>query len=211
MNPLAPYTGRNIAFNSKGVTVMQKTLAVFLFFVLVLGSGCFVRSLHPIYMERDLVFEPALLGEWSEAGSKEVWTFSREGANGYLFVHTDEEGRRGDFRSGLAKIGDVFFLDLVPVGPDARGNLIHDLHFLPVHSFLHLERIAPTLRMRAPDPDWLERFLAAHPEALSHETIDGDIVLTAPTGELQAFWLKHLGTEGAFGDASEMTRRAEAP
>lgn len=190
---------------------MQKTLAVFLFAVLMFCSGCFVRSLHPIYTERDLVFEPALLGEWSEAGSKEVWTFSREGANGYLFVHTDEDGRRGDFRAGLAKIGDVFFLDLVPVGPDAKGNLIHQLHFLPVHSFLHLERVGPTLRMRAPDPDWLERFLAAHPEALSHETIDGEIVLTAPTGELQIFWLKHLGTAGAFGDASEMTRRADLP
>lgn len=190
---------------------MQKTLAVFLFFVLVLGSGCFVRSLHPIYMERDLVFEPALLGEWSEAGSKELWKFSRDDANGYIFIHTDEEGRRGNFRARLAKIGGVFLLDLVPVGPESKGNLVHELHFLPVHSFLHLERIAPTLRMRAPDQDWLERFLAAHPDAVRHDTIDGDIVLTAPTGELQAFWTGHLGTKGAFGDASELTRRADAP
>lgn len=189
---------------------MQKTLALFLFAILMSGAGCFVRSLHPIYTERDLVFEPALLGEWSEAGSKELWKFSRDDANGYIFVHTDEDGRRGDFRARLAKIGNVLFLDLAPIGSDSKGNLLHGLHFVPVHSFLHVERVGPTLRVRAPDQAWLERFLAAHPDAVRHDTIDGDLVLTAPTGELQAFWTGHLGTEGAFGDASELERRADA-
>jgi hypothetical protein len=33
-------------------------------------TGC-VRSVHPIYTEQDIVFEPALVGRWGPDGSKE--------------------------------------------------------------------------------------------------------------------------------------------
>jgi len=33
-----------------------------------LMTGCDVRSLYPLYTEKDVIFEPLLLGAWKESG-----------------------------------------------------------------------------------------------------------------------------------------------
>ena len=55
--------------------------------------------------------------------------------------------------------------------------------------------------------DWLETYLEQNPGAVQHEIVKGEIVFTAPTQELQTFLLKHIKTEGAYGDPSNMIRR----
>ncbi len=184
---------------------MRKMISWTLLGILILCSGC-IRSLHPIYTEEDLVLEPALIGQWSENDSKEVWTFSRKGTNSYTLVYTDDKGRQGRFRAHLAKLNGKLFLDLFPEEPELKENDLYKFHLLPVHTFLYVKQITPTLQMSFPDPDWLKKFIADNPKAIRHDKIDGEIILTASTKDLQAFWLKYLKTEGVFGDASNMKR-----
>jgi hypothetical protein len=113
----------------------------------------------------------------------------------------------GVFVAHLAKINGVMFLDLFPAELNGKMNEYYVLHFRAVHSFLLVEQIEPRLRMSSMDLDWLETLLEQNPEAVRHETVNGEIVFTATTQELQTFLLKHVRTDGAYGDPSNMVRR----
>ena len=174
----------------------------------VLLMGC-IHSLHPLYTAEDLIFSPALVGRWSEDDSKETWEFSKKGEKEYRLVYTDDKGKAGTFVVHLLKIKGKMFLDLFPSEPDLKENLFYQVHLLPVHSFMYVKQIKPTLQMSMADGNWLEKLIEANPGAIRHEKIEDRIVLTASTKELQAFFLKHLATEDAFGELCDMKRRQE--
>jgi len=61
-----------------------------------LFTGCSPETVspHPIYNDRDVVFEEAMLGKWQHREGKEVepWRFERNGDDGYrLFVGDGKE------------------------------------------------------------------------------------------------------------------------
>ena len=184
---------------------MRKLMSMTLLGMLILSVGC-IRSLHPIYTEKDIVFEPGLIGQWAEDDSKEIWAFSQKGTNEYKLVYGDK-GEQGAFSAHLLKIKGKLFLDFFPEDPDLKENAFYRSHLLAVHTFVYVRQIAPTLQMSFPEPGWLKKLIADSPNAIMHEKIEDEIILTAGTKELQAFWLKHLETEGAFGDASNMKRK----
>ena len=78
---------------------------------------------------------------------------------------------------------------------------------MPVHSFMRVQQIEPTFQMAMMKPDWIKKFLQKNPTAISHEDVDGTIVLTAQPKELQAFLIKHEKTADAWDDCDPMTRR----
>jgi len=179
----------------------------------VLMVGC-ITSLHPLYTAEDLIFSPDLVGCWSEDDSKETWEFSKEGEKEYRLVCTGKDGKTGTFVVHLLKIKGKMFLDLFPSEPDWKETAFYQLHLLPVHSFIYVKQVKPTLQMSMPDGGWLEKLIEGSPGAIRHEKIEDRIVLTASTKELQAFFLKHLATEDAFGELCDMKRRqvtAEQP
>lgn len=178
--------------------------------VLVVLAGC-VPSLHPLYTDGDLVFDPALVGEWSEKHSKEKWIFTKSGEKEYRLVYIDDEGKEGKFIVHLVKAEGRQFLDLFPEDPDLKENDFYKCHLLPIHTFMRIEQIEPTLRMVPLNPDWIKKFLQDHPDAIQHEKVDDGILLTAKPKELQAFLIKHEKTEDAFGDVSDKVRKASEP
>ena len=177
--------------------------------LLALLLSC-VPSLHPIYTEEDVIFDPELLGTWSEGGSEETWAFSAHEPRSYRLLVTDDEGRQGRFVVHLAEIDGKRFLDLFPEQLNDEMNDFYKQHFLQVHTFLFLEEIEPRLRMAPMDHDWLSEYLQEHPNAIGHEEVGDQIVFTAPTKELQNFVLQHLRTEGAFDEPSNLLRRVAA-
>ena len=79
---------------------------------------------------------------------------------------------------------------------------------MPAHLLLKAEQIEPALKLAAMNPDWMQKHLKQHPEALAHRVVsDGNIVLAASTGELQKFVLAHLEDKEFFGGAMEMKRK----
>jgi hypothetical protein len=165
-------------------------------------------SLHPLYTDKDVIFEPELLGIWSieeEDDSKETWEFSKNGENAYTLVSTDSDGKQGHFVVHLAKIEGLMFLDLYPAETDLQTDPLHQMLLIPSHMFLLVKQIRPTLKVSIMEPDWLDKLLDEKPDTIRrHETISNLIVLTASTEELQVFLIKHKTTEGAFSDLAPM-------
>jgi hypothetical protein len=184
---------------------MRKRVSIVVLGILVAFTGC-IPSLHPIYTGKDIVFEPSLIGQWAEDNSKEVLTFSRAGTNQYKFVYMDDKGKLGTFSAHLANIKGNLFLDFFPDDLYLKENEFYRFNLLPVHTFAYVKQIEPTLQMSFPNPEWIKKFLNKNPGAIRHEQIESEIILTASTEELQAFWVKHLDTEGAFEEPSVMKR-----
>lgn len=147
---------------------------------LMLNVGC-IHSLHPIYTDEDIVFEPSLVGVWEDG--KETWAFSwMEDENAYKLVYTDNEGKPGRFTAHLVNIEGKLFLNFFPEEREVEENAFYQWHFVPFHSFAYVEQIEPTLKMRFPNGDWLEKHLKDNPDAIKHELYDGEmVVLTAST------------------------------
>ena len=180
--------------------------------LLIVMCGC-IESLHPFYSEKDLVFEPALVGTWSEPGStsEESWAFAPSGEKAYRLVVTDSDGRSGAFEAHLASLKGALILDLYPEDPELTASTFYKDHLQKVHSFVRVVKVGKVLTMSALDVTWLQDFLKKRPRALKHEKTKDGILLTASTQELQAFILKHLNTPGAFQDPIDFSRRGDTP
>lgn len=186
-------------------------------FSIVLVTGC-VRSLHPIYTESSLVFEPALLGEWRQQGGHSTWRFTETVGHAnhraYRLVMTDSQGRGGMFLAHLVTLGEHRFLDLCPEDPLEGGNAFYRHHLQRAHTFLRVEVDGDTARLRAFVPEVLEERLEQRPDALRHTYVttagrpatgnEGSVLetlfLTAPTAELRAFFEALSREPGAFTD-----------
>ena len=174
--------------------------------VLLALVGC-VRTLHPLYTEEDLAFDPALVGVWrpTDGNEEERWDFRKAGDKAYTLVHTDDEDRKGRLTVHLVELDGQRFLDLQAKAPEAVSSF-YRMHLQPIHSFLRVEGTDP-LRLAAMRPSWLENYLEDHPDALPHEDPENaPALLTASTGELQEFVLEHLDTTEAWGKAVEFRR-----
>jgi hypothetical protein len=177
------------------------TIAAFL-------SGC-VPSLHPLYTDADLAYDPALVGEWSSEGSSETWTFTGDSEKEYKLVYVDKDGAKGEFDVHLVKVKDRLFLDFFPKDPELQQNDFYKMHLLPVHTFMKVEQIEPTLIMSPLNPEWLGKYLEENPDAIAHDEVDDRLVLTAGTKELQAFLLEHVDDKDAWGESSDMRRKEQ--
>ena len=189
-----------------------------LFYLLAGLLGSCVPSLHPLYTDKELVFEAKLLGSWGE--DDEVWEFKKGQEEKSYDLITNEEGKKGEFTVYLVKIQEspktdqekqiarqpLLFLDLYPKEPPLETNDFYKFHLLPVHTFIKIEQIEPTLKMRVMNPDKLKEILEDRPDLIKHEILEDRIVLTASTKQLQKFMLKHAEDEGLFGEPTTLER-----
>ncbi|HXU77052.1 MAG TPA: hypothetical protein VN794_10810, partial [Methylomirabilota bacterium] len=66
---------------------MTKRTGILLSAAAVLLAGCVVSSVCPFYTEKDLVFEPAILGSWiNQKDASETWKFERGEKLAYRFT-----------------------------------------------------------------------------------------------------------------------------
>ena len=191
---------------------MKKRNAITLAAVALLWAAC-IPSVNPFYTEKDVVFEPKLLGEWQEkekADEPEVWKFEEGKDKAYKLTVTEKEGKQGEFEAHLFKLKQEYFLDIVA---SEIGTNVADLvkvSLIPGHLLLRVSQIDPGLKLAMVDFDWLDKHLKEHPKALAHHRDDDRIFLTAETADLQSFVLKHLGEDELFAKGGEMIRKNKA-
>ena len=194
---------------------MQKTVLVATLGLAAFLAGC-VPSLNPLYTEKDLVFDPALLGVWSEKeNSTDGWTFRKKDDKSYQLLIQEGE-KSSPFIAHLVQLGKYRFLDLYPDEAglkDFNRDDIYKMTLIPGHLFLKVSRIDPTLQIGFLNVDWLDKLLKKSPGALRHQRLGEDkgLVLTASTKELQKFMLKHVNTKDAFGESSDLKREKDLP
>jgi len=178
---------------------------------LVVLTGCVTLSVYPYYTAKDVTFDPALLGVWSEPDKQdaddESWTFEKLNDQAYRLVVKDKD-ETTEFEARLFKLKNNTFLDCLPAK--------HSDYSAPCHVLLRINQVQPRLEMHLLDFEWLSNLIEKQPKAIRHTMVveaneKGDneksFVLTADTAELQKFVLKHLKDEAAWGKPMVMKKR----
>lgn len=169
-------------------------------FVVLLLAGC-LPTLHPLYNDKTLIFKEELIGKWM-GDDGDFWQFRRAGEKEYELRICDDEKEIGRFSAHLIEIEGLMFLDLYPDSKPLEDlDDFYKIHILPVHTFLKVDRISPSLQLRMVDYEKIENILENDPNVVKHETLDDRIVLTASTEELQRFVIKHV--DKIFTDESD--------
>lgn len=188
----------------------MKNSVLILVLVTALASTACIKSLQSFYEAKNLYFDKTLAGTWVAADGKETWTVVAEDEAYYVIDQTDEEGRKSRFEARLFRIGDDSFLDLVavPAGDYINTDRFFD-HSVPIHSLIAIKKDRCSSRMYYLDPSWLKSFLAQNPKAVGHADVDGMLVLTDSTKNIQSFIKKHLRTSGAFEETETLFKQGD--
>jgi len=190
----------------------MKKIALSLLGLTLIGlTGCVVSSVYPYYTAKDVGFDLALLGTWSDPEetnvARETWTFEKIGSQTYQLT-TRDDSETNTFDVHLFTLRGQKFLDCLPRERHA--------YTAPTHVLLRVKSIQPRLEMDLLDYEWLGNLVEANPKAIRHVSIPGAaggskrdalLTLTAETIELQKFILKHLKTEAAWGDPMIMKKQ----
>src|SRR3972149_838104 len=167
---------------------MRSIKILILLGLVIFLTGC-VPSLHPLFTDKDLVFDPALVGTWVDEDGKNIWEFQKSRENAYELVYTENE-EPAKFQAHLLKLGDFLFLDVFPEEPEMKNGLYKGL-LIPAHGFSRIWMEGDLVRLAYLDPDWLKQMIDKKKVKIDHDFIDQSIILTAQTEDLQKFAVKY--------------------
>ena len=175
--------------------------------VLLIG-GC-VPSLHPLYTEKDVVFDPALVGVWvGGERDSQTWRFEKSKNKSYAVTYSPQKEEPAKFEGHLVRLNNVLFMDLLPQELDA-GNDFYKLHFVRSHTFVRVSFENEALVLAGLSPDWLKKRIEEGKVSIRHEEAEGGILLTASTEELQEFVRMYANDSEAFGKFGDYRRREQ--
>lgn len=182
----------------------MKTKKIAFYLLAALLSGC-LPSLHQLHTDDTLIFEERLVGKWKDEDN--IWEFRKAGEKEYEMRVLDGEAKEGRFEAHLIELEGMMFLDVFP-DTEALEDMqeYYLMHILPAHTFMRVAQIDPNLQLRMMNPGAVSDILKDDPTLLKHELVYDDIVLTAPTEQLQKFVVEYADVKDVFGDATEMTR-----
>jgi hypothetical protein len=189
--------------SNRNITVVAALFAVMLFF-----TGCVVTSIYPYYTDKDLVFEPAMVGDWAEAGatnaSAEYVRIEQTGEKSYRATVFGTDGTNS-IEAHLFRLKQQLYLDSFSTN--------RSLDYVPVHQVSKVTQTGPVLETANLNYDWLKKLLEKNPKAIRHmflrdpgEETGGRIVLTAETQELQRFIIKYVNNTNAWQEPSQLKR-----
>jgi hypothetical protein len=162
----------------------------------VLLTGCWMQSLHPIYTDDTVVFEESLVGNWTNGEGGDL-RFDRHGAHAY-HVTVDTEDVPIEFEAHLTRIGGRLFLDVRPTSP---SRFAEDKHWI----FL-LELRGERLLLSGPNVDWVKTMLQESPELVGHTLVGNDLILTDETAALRRFIAESLAADDAWSSPDSFRR-----
>lgn len=178
-------------------------------------SGCVVLSVAPFYTEKDLTFDPALLGAWRDVqATNNLWVFEKEDTNVYRLTLVDGDNKNLT-HARLFKLDGHLFLDMVTPKVDLKENGKQMFPPpIPAHTIARVEQITPSLRVALLNFEWLGEYLTNNPAAIRHymwkedanEKGKGFPILTAETANLQKFILQHYADKNAWREETGFMR-----
>ncbi|MCB0571020.1 MAG: hypothetical protein KDC66_14700 [Phaeodactylibacter sp.] len=183
---------------------MKKPIIIAAFTALLLQS-C-IPSIYPLYSDDTQVFRKEALGAWK--GDDWLWTFEQSEGPVYQLNFSDED-EQATFEVHLVKLGDYFFFDFYSLTPkyDEQDAAII-APWIRTHSFAKVEFSGKQMTVYFFDTNWLSQLIKQRKIRIKHETTtDGNIVLTAPTRDLQEFVKKYAGEKEAFADPIVFNKR----
>jgi len=184
----------------------RNLVAVTLTVIALFLAGCVVSSVYPFYTQKDLVFDPSLLGKWDSAEdpTNKFIQFLKSKDSNYLVGMKTADNETNWFEGHLFQLKNQQFLDQQFVITDSCVGF----GFIREHYICKVDNETNSLHISWLRLDWLEDLLKKDNDAIRHTVVyDGDsgdtngrIVLTAETKELQKFILKYSSDTNAFYD-----------
>jgi hypothetical protein len=181
---------------------MYRLLYSFLLVVALGSVGC-VPSKEPLYTEKDLLVDEAILGDWQmqTAEGQATLTIKKSGKNRFKEVRIGSRGERTEFELTLFKLGNSYFTDFA---------------FGSEHYFFKVCVLGDKMVMRTPTMDSLKLYLHFYPKQLKHERtrIEGwndSFKFTASTLELQAFVMANMNDHSLFQQSMTYQRIGKFP
>ncbi|HEY1206473.1 MAG: hypothetical protein ABSH46_21360 [Bryobacteraceae bacterium] len=158
-------------------------------------TGCITLSLYPLYTAKDVVTDLPLEGKWMDSDKKEVWEIRRAGDAYVATDPTDEKSEPIEVR--LVRLGERHFLDFT-------SNQTPSLA-IAAHLFSKVWMTGDELHIQTVDDDWLAK--KARDSGLAFaELPDKDVLVTAPTADLQKLVLRYADDASAFKEAVTLHR-----
>ncbi|HUS37473.1 MAG TPA: hypothetical protein VM680_19150 [Verrucomicrobiae bacterium] len=191
-----------------------KLIALAVLAAAVALTGCWQKSVHSFYTEKDVFFEEKLLGEWREVGKEKeegegtTWTISKgELPKAYTIKIADKETKL-ECDGRLFKMADTQFLDLY-----SRNRSVLDM---PAHTLFRVRELGATFKLQLLSPGWMKDRLQLHPKEISHVLANdpehpddgdkGEFILTASTEQLQKYVKEHINDEGFWEEPGELKK-----
>jgi hypothetical protein len=181
-------------------------------------AGCddsgnpFAVSLQPFYTKADLETDNRLPGAWIDKDEDVTFTFERGEENEYLVTVKEREGGQelsSEFEAHLVRLGATWFLDFFPKSI-REGDEFYRIHFLRAHSLARVEIREDSVRMAFLNGSWLRKKIEGNAVDTPHEKVDGSLLLTGTTDEVQKLAFFFGNDDEAFADPLSLERqRAE--
>ncbi len=166
---------------------MRTALLLLVLACTLLMTGCVTLSVYPLYTPKDLVGDLALEGKWTDPDGKEIWDFRKAGDMWLVTELTRKDGEVIELR--LVKLGERTFLDVTANNAPSLA--------VAGHIFGKIRLNGNELEIQLMGASWLEK--AAREAGLPQVALpDKDVLVTAPTADLQKFVLAHADDPEAF-------------
>jgi len=194
-------------------------LATAFAFLLIFLSSC-LTTLHPIFTEKDLAYDPKLIGTWNtenegKKGKVIISNLATENSleisgnisaikqHGYFIIYQDENGKTSEqYIAFLARIGKHLYFDYYPADKkeDRKLDEFFGVHFVRMHTSYRVEILKDGgFELSQLDGSYVKSLIDEKKIRISHETdADDNTVITASTKELQQYLLKYGDEPSAY-------------
>jgi hypothetical protein len=157
-------------------------------------TGCAPAvAIHPLYTTQNLVSDMPLEGTWSEKDG-EIWQIEKAG-DGY----TVKSAEGTTYAVHLLRLQEYEFVDVASKSDPEVG--------VAGHLFAKIRMSGDELYVSPIDETWLKHMVEAGQAPQSTVGEGQQIVLTAPTSELQKFILLHAADPDAWDDNDDALHR----
>jgi len=199
---------------------MKKIILTTAFALLLIFLSSCLTTLHPIFTEKDLAYDPKLIGVWNtenegKKGKVMISNLATENSvelpgnisaikqKGYFIIYQDENGKVSDqYIAFLARIGKHLYFDYFPADKkeDRKLDEFFGVHFVRMHTSYRVEILKDgSFELSQLDGSYVKNLIDEKKIRISHETdADDNTVITASTKELQQYLLKYGDEPSAY-------------
>ena len=199
---------------------MKKVSIILSFtFLIIFLSGC-LTTLHPIFTEKDLAYDPKLIGTWNtenqgNKGKVVISNLATENSlelpgnistikqKGYFISYQNGPGETSkQYIAFLARIGKHLYFDYYPADrkEDEKIDEFFGAHLVKMHTSYRVEILNDgSFELSQLDESYVTKLIDEKKIRISHETdADDNTVITASTQELQQYLLKYGDEPSAY-------------
>ncbi|HEY3294793.1 MAG TPA: hypothetical protein VGL38_05110 [bacterium] len=176
--------------------------------LLLLLTGCYVASIHPLAALNQRIFDKELVGGW--ANGHDTLRISGENIDNLEFDVTEgpsvlsDSARSGSLSLLLTNIDDQTFMDVRPADvQESKSPILEQMLLVPMHAIIRYTIHQDTLSIQYLNYTELRRLSEAGKlRGLDVENVadDGPIVITSSTSKLRDFLSDHKKDDQLYAD-----------